>query len=267
MQTVSRSQAIAAGAGRYFTGQACKHGHIAERYVKGRGCVECLSAGAAQPTRDVILKDEVIQNARRQAAIEMETGQLASSIKSAVAKATKLVFDKLETPEMIAAIEEPVPFTPNFHWNEQLMQTLVERYIDTGDIADARAQIGVSPSAFHKKLEASKKFRDMLEEARPLAEQHLEERAIQLALKGNDKLLQTVLKAKNPAYRDNIKIDLNAKVSNISDEELDRRLKLALDSGVVLAVPQAKAGGARLIGRSATPESAEQNSNAISDRG
>jgi hypothetical protein len=209
------------------------------------------------------LKDEVIQNARRQAVIDLETGQLASSIKSAVAKATKLVFDRLDAPEA-QPIEEPVPFTPNFHWNEQLMQQLVERYIDTGDIGEARMHIGVSPSAFHAKVEASKKFREMLEEARPLAEQHLEERAIQLALKGNDKLLQTVLKAKNPAYRDNIKIDLNAKVSNISDDELDRRLKLALDSGVVLALPKAEARGARLIGRSATPEGAEQNSDAIS---
>lgn len=35
-------QAVAAGLVRYFTGKPCPHGHIAERYVAGRGCVACL---------------------------------------------------------------------------------------------------------------------------------------------------------------------------------------------------------------------------------
>lgn len=37
----TRAEAKAAGAAHYFTGQPCKHGHIAPRKTKG-ACVECL---------------------------------------------------------------------------------------------------------------------------------------------------------------------------------------------------------------------------------
>lgn len=37
---VKRSDAIAIGVSRYFTGKPCKHGHVSERYVHG-GCIEC----------------------------------------------------------------------------------------------------------------------------------------------------------------------------------------------------------------------------------
>lgn len=30
-------------AGRYFTGKPCKRGHLSERYLSTRGCVECLA--------------------------------------------------------------------------------------------------------------------------------------------------------------------------------------------------------------------------------
>lgn len=39
---ISRDQAISAGLKRYFTGVPCGHGHVADRYVKGNGCFECL---------------------------------------------------------------------------------------------------------------------------------------------------------------------------------------------------------------------------------
>ena len=38
---ISRAQAKACGAKTYFTGQACKHGHITERRVSSRSCGEC----------------------------------------------------------------------------------------------------------------------------------------------------------------------------------------------------------------------------------
>jgi 5-methylcytosine-specific restriction endonuclease McrA len=37
----TRKEAMAAGAAHYFTGEPCKHGHVAPRKVKG-SCVECL---------------------------------------------------------------------------------------------------------------------------------------------------------------------------------------------------------------------------------
>lgn len=41
---ISREQARAAGAKRYFTGKACRHGHLDERYVCKGVCVVCNDA-------------------------------------------------------------------------------------------------------------------------------------------------------------------------------------------------------------------------------
>jgi hypothetical protein len=38
---LSRNEAIALGLKRYFTGEPCNHGHIAERNVQSRRCQEC----------------------------------------------------------------------------------------------------------------------------------------------------------------------------------------------------------------------------------
>jgi len=41
MKIISRQEAIAQGLTRYFTGESCKHGHIAERQVCNSGCLAC----------------------------------------------------------------------------------------------------------------------------------------------------------------------------------------------------------------------------------
>ena len=41
MKTISLQEAKAQGLSRYFTGEPCKRGHIAERTVGARRCVEC----------------------------------------------------------------------------------------------------------------------------------------------------------------------------------------------------------------------------------
>lgn len=46
--TVTRSQALAAGAPRYFTGKPCPQGHVAERQTKCGGCCECSRIKALQ---------------------------------------------------------------------------------------------------------------------------------------------------------------------------------------------------------------------------
>lgn len=38
---ISRAEAKAQGLKRYFTGEPCVHGHVAERFAQGGGCVEC----------------------------------------------------------------------------------------------------------------------------------------------------------------------------------------------------------------------------------
>lgn len=41
LKIITQAQAEALGLKRYYTGALCLHGHRAERYVRGRGCVEC----------------------------------------------------------------------------------------------------------------------------------------------------------------------------------------------------------------------------------
>lgn len=41
MTTVSRADALRSGASVYFTGMPCKRGHISQRRVAGRACIQC----------------------------------------------------------------------------------------------------------------------------------------------------------------------------------------------------------------------------------
>jgi hypothetical protein len=48
MRIKTRAQAIEAGDTRYYTGEPCSRGHIAERFTSGANCAECLrERGAA----------------------------------------------------------------------------------------------------------------------------------------------------------------------------------------------------------------------------
>lgn len=42
MKLISRQEAIDKKLTRYFTGKPCKHGHIAERLLSNRTCIDCL---------------------------------------------------------------------------------------------------------------------------------------------------------------------------------------------------------------------------------
>jgi len=39
---ITRQQAIDSGLKRYYTGEPCKKGHVAERFTSSSGCVECV---------------------------------------------------------------------------------------------------------------------------------------------------------------------------------------------------------------------------------
>lgn len=43
IQIISRKEAISQGLKRYFTGEPCKHGHVAERNTKNTRCCSCIS--------------------------------------------------------------------------------------------------------------------------------------------------------------------------------------------------------------------------------
>lgn len=42
MEIMTRSEAAKGGYYKYFTGRACKNGHLSYRYTKTGGCAECV---------------------------------------------------------------------------------------------------------------------------------------------------------------------------------------------------------------------------------
>lgn len=47
MEIISKKDAEAAGLKKYFTGKACKHGHITYRYVQSSTCAACVGVAVA----------------------------------------------------------------------------------------------------------------------------------------------------------------------------------------------------------------------------
>lgn len=43
LSVISRSDALRLRLARFFTGEPCVHGHVAERYVSSGGCTQCSS--------------------------------------------------------------------------------------------------------------------------------------------------------------------------------------------------------------------------------
>lgn len=73
VQIISRADAKARGLPRYFTGEPCRAGHVAERLVSGRTCVECRKARKQAPEYRAYMKTYLAayqqtpeQRARRQ---------------------------------------------------------------------------------------------------------------------------------------------------------------------------------------------------------
>lgn len=50
MQKISKKEAKAAGLKRFFTGDLCKHGHVAERHVSSSQCFECSREKQKRPS-------------------------------------------------------------------------------------------------------------------------------------------------------------------------------------------------------------------------
>ena len=64
METISRQDARARGQKTYFTGEPCKNGHVAYRYVQSGTCSQCLRASNSQTV-------DVNAGARREASAQL----------------------------------------------------------------------------------------------------------------------------------------------------------------------------------------------------
>ena len=78
LHIVSRDEARAIGLKRYFTGEACRQGHLAERTTSEGKCVECVRARdrarqrAQSEEKKAYLKDYYQKNRRRMVAQALE---------------------------------------------------------------------------------------------------------------------------------------------------------------------------------------------------
>lgn len=53
MQIISRQAAAKLGMSQYFTGKACRHGHLAYRYVQSGTCSACIATATAKSRADL----------------------------------------------------------------------------------------------------------------------------------------------------------------------------------------------------------------------
>ena len=181
----------------------------------------------------------------------------------------------VRTLEERLGIKQVAAVAATFEWSDEKRSQLITAFVDTGDLATARDTVGVTPSEYYAELKRNELFAADIKDAEPLAVQALEERAVQLALKGNDRLLQKLLAAKKPAeYRESVRVDVTQNtVVRLEDSALDARLAKLLGKGRVIDAQFVAVDGgreARAIAaprREATPRVAEQTSEYVPGAG
>jgi len=197
---IAFEEAKARGWTYFFSSQSCRYGHQAPRYVSNpRLCVDCSRIKQNRPP------------------IGLETKQ--AKFRTLAGEKPKAAAAEPETPRVLPQRD--------FVWDDEKRDQLVEVYVDTGSLEKGRQSINVSPSEYLRELARNGAFAEAVEKATPQANLMLEERAIQLALDGNDRLLQRVLAAKFPnQYRESVKLDINqtSRVTVMSDEAIEARI-------------------------------------------
>jgi len=248
------------GWGYCFSATPCRYGHVAPRYTSNpRKCVDCTRLKAGKGTigertgidnktgkKGTGNASGVIVNVQKPAQVDawerrfLEAYAYHKNFKAAC-EAISIEESKIEARLSYSgsfrtayeALEErlgvkKVNSSEGFIWTKEKHDKIIEVYINTGDLATARDSIGVTPFEYFQELARNSHFAERLKEADPLAHLALEERAIQLALAGNDKLLTKVLSVKKPEYRENIKVDMNV-TEKLDDRQLQARLSRLLN--------------------------------------
>jgi hypothetical protein len=258
---VSRAEAKARGWPTFFDGSACRYGHRAPRYMSNpRLCIGCHRLSKGKPLigstdggtpeyKPRTYKQRAVPAAAPAAAVAvapLEPDRLEKRFLEAyasyrdvdlAAKHASMTGAQVEARMSYSAvfkaavnaledrlgIKHTNPAPAVFIWTAELRARFIQVYVDTGDIASARDAIRVTPSECFAEIDRNADFAESIRAAEPLAVQALEEKAVQLALAGNDKLLQKVLSVKKPEYRDRLNLDVNT-TEKLSDSQLDTRL-------------------------------------------
>lgn len=275
----------------FYQATPCRYGHVSPRYTSNqRLCVDCVrlkdgktSIGektgldkknfknrAINGVTVKVEKPESVDAWERKflesyayhkdfsqacAAVGVSESQIDSRL--AYSAPFKKAYDSLEERLGIRKVKS----SEGFVWTDEKYDKIIEVYINSGEMATARDSIGVTPFEYLQELSRNARFAERVQEANPLAHLALEERAIQLALAGNDKLLTLVLGVKKPEYKPTTKIDMNV-TEKLDDRQLNARLfrllnklRPAIIEGTVIEVVEDGADPApRAIGRDGSAE-------------
>lgn len=278
-------EAKARGWGFFFQNAPCRYGHVCGRYTSNhRKCIDCTRLKAGKGTigdrtgidagnfkkkqtggaSGIIVKVEKPQQVDTWERRFLEAYAYHKDFKQACETCNlkesqvlarlsysisfKIAYDSLEERLGIRRVNS----SEGFIWTKEKHDKLIEVYINTGDLASARDSIGVTPFEYFQELARNSDFQQRLKEADPLAHLALEERAIQLALAGNDKLLTKVLSVKKPEYKENIKVDMNV-TEKLNDRQLEARLFRLIDKLRPVSIIEGTYTDASESGTSSTP--------------
>lgn len=148
MELVSLKQARDLGLTRYFTGESCRHGHVAERLVSSRSCVVCtqnkLAAYRIKNRDSLLVRKRKAQNEyRRKYPDRVKATAKASTYKHRAARnVEKAAWAKKNPGRVLAWCRKrqlgktqrtPAWLTPEDLWLiEQFYETATERTKSTG---------------------------------------------------------------------------------------------------------------------------------------
>jgi hypothetical protein len=276
---VSQAEAKSQGWVFFYVGEACKYGHTAPRYTSNPAmCVDCIRSQRRLPTigiqqggaprkgppatrrapKPALSKQEKqllekladvrnLQGAAEAVGLSLSQALARIASKPALAKAVSDIEKRLglKGSALAPSGEVVVISATAYEWTDEKRAALIEAWVDTGDIASAREKVGVSPSEFMRECDRNPEFAAAVKAAEPHATRMLEEKAYQLALKGNDKLLTKILSAKNADYRDTVKLDVTSKAAPVDDAALIARLAMLLGKHrgqVIDAIEEREAG-------------------------
>lgn len=295
LPVMERVQAKTEGHPFYWVGRPCAKGHKAQRRTSDGTCCACkyLTDATSKENSAALHKAKMLEiqerggpevgiGVRKQQEIlerYAKTGSLELAAKIAdltvpqlnVQLAKSAVFAAKMTAlerrlKVMKANEKEEEYAPcNLIWTDDLRNRFITAYIDTGSKAEAREAVGASSSNYFTEIAENSDFASRVKEAEPKANQVLEEIAIGMAKKGNDKLLTAILKAKIPEYGDKLKIEQTSlSFVRLSDDALQSRvLELANKYSMVIdgsiADDSSRSRGiAGLLGRDGSETDEEQ---------
>jgi hypothetical protein len=244
----------------FYDGRACRFGHQAPRYVSNvNQCVDChrlkrgktpiagrASGLAVETPQKYVKTDNYPSVSTQMKPLEPDTFEKRFLVEYAAVKdlerAAKLVGSsaaqihmRLSTSSVFRAatndletrlqIKQTIADLDVFVWDADKRTRYITIWVNSGDKATARDSIRATMTDMQTEFRNNPEFLSRCDDAAPLANLAFEERAQQLALAGNDKLLALILKAERPEkYSERVNVNMNV-TEKMTDEQLDNRLQ------------------------------------------